>query len=108
MRPAIFHPEALATIRGFPVEVRRELGKAIYDLQRGERLSMPLSRPMPAVGPGAEELRIRDKSGSYRVFYLARLARGVVVFHAFMKKAQGTPRREILLGAKRLKELVDE
>lgn len=108
MKPAIFHPEALVTIRGFPDDVRRELGKVIYDLQRGERLGMPLSRPMPVVGAGVGELRIRDKSGNYRLFYLAKLARGVFVFHAFVKKTQQTPKREISLAKSRLKELLDE
>lgn len=108
MKPAIFHPEALAAIRSFPQDVRGEIGKAIYDLQRGERLSMPLSRPIPAVGAGAEELRIRDRSGNYRVFYIAKQVRGVLVFHAFVKKTQETPKREIVLAARRLKELLDE
>jgi hypothetical protein len=52
VKPAIFHPAARETIRSFPVEVRKELGKAIYDLQRGETLSLPLSRPMASVAPG--------------------------------------------------------
>jgi phage-related protein len=108
MKPAIFHPEALAAIRSFPAEVRQELGKAIYDLQCGAKLGMPVSRPMPVVGAGVEELRIRDKSGSYRAFYLARLAKGVFVIHAFVKKTQETPQREIAIGAKRLKELLHE
>ena len=44
MKAAIFHPGASAAIRYFPKDVRRELGKAIYDLQKGELLAMPLSR----------------------------------------------------------------
>ena len=29
----------------------------------------PLSRPMGSVASGVEELRVRDRSGAYRVFY---------------------------------------
>jgi phage-related protein len=108
LKAAIFHPGALVAIRSFPAEVRRELGKAIFELQRGEVLKMPVSRPMPGIGAGVEELRIRDRSGSYRAFYLARQTRGVLVFHAFVKKSQETAKRELDLGAKRLKELRDE
>jgi phage-related protein len=36
---------------------------------------MPPSRPMPSVGPGVEELRIRDRSGIYRAFYYTKSAR---------------------------------
>lgn len=108
MKVAIFHPAARAAIRSFPEDVRQELGKAIYDLQKGEVLSMPLSRPMPSIDPGAAELRIRDRSGIYRAFYYTRSARGILVFHAFMKKTQATPTHELELGKKRLKELLHE
>ncbi len=108
MKAAIFHPAARAAIRLFPEDVRRELGKAIFDLQKGEILSMPLSRGMASIAPGAAELRIRDRSGSFRVLYYTRSARGVLVFHAFLKKSQATPKHEMELGKKRLKELLDE
>lgn len=69
MKPAVFHPGARATLQDFPIEVRRELGKAIYDLQNGRRLAMPLSKPIVSVGKGVEELRVKDSTGAYRVFY---------------------------------------
>jgi len=34
VKVAIFHPAARAAIRSFPEDVRQELGKAIYDLQK--------------------------------------------------------------------------
>ena len=108
MKAAIFHPAAREAIRSFPAEVRRELGKALYDLQRGEALSMPLARPMASIAAGAAELRIRDRTGNYRVFYVVKSARGILVFHAFVKKSRATPRQEVELGRKRLKELLDE
>lgn len=92
-------------MKGFPEDVRRELGKAIFDLQRGRKLSMPLSRPMPSVAEGVEELRVRDRTGAYRVFYLAKLADALLIFHAFTKTTQRTPHSDILLGQKRLKEM---
>jgi phage-related protein len=95
-------------MRLFPREVRREAGKAIFDLQRGEVLSMPLSRAMPSVAAGAAELRIRERSGIYRVFYYARSPKGILIFHAFVKKGQATPRRELDLARKRLRELFHE
>jgi phage-related protein len=108
VKVAIFHPAARAAIRSFPEDVRKELGKALYDLQKGASLAMPLSRPMPSIDPGAAELRIRDRSGIYRAFYYTRSARGILVFHAFMKKTQATPTHELHLGKKRLKELLHE
>ena len=108
VKEAIFHPAARDAIRSFPEEVRREFGKVIFDLQKGERLSFPISRSMPSVAPGVEELRIKDRSGAYRIFYYARSTRGILIFHAFVKKTQKTPQREIDLGKKRLREALYE
>ena len=106
MQPAVFHPKALEIIREFPRQAKSALGEAILDLQHGATLGMPLSRPMPSVGAGVSELRVKDANGIYRAFYLVKSARGVVVFHAFEKKTQKTPQHEIEIGVKRLKEMV--
>jgi phage-related protein len=106
VKVARFHPAARDAIRTFPEEVRRAFGKAIYDLQAGHALAMPLSRAIPAVGHGVAELRIRDVSGAYRAFYVARLADAILVFHAFVKKTRKTPKRQIELGKKRLQEML--
>jgi phage-related protein len=108
VKAARFHPTARATIRSFPSDVRRELGKAIFDLQKGERLGMPTSRHMPDVGPGVEELRIKDRSGAYRVFYYTRLADAVWIIHAFQKKTEKTAKADVEIGKKRLRELIYE
>jgi phage-related protein len=108
VKPAIFHPAAISAIRLFPKDVRRELGKAIFDLQKGEKLGMPVSRPMPSVEAGVSELRIRDRSGIYRAFYYTQSPRGILVFHALMKKTQATPKRDLDLAKRRLKEMLDE
>jgi len=78
VKTAVFHPKARDAIRDFPEELRREFGKVIFDLQKGEKLSMPLSRPMSSVASGVEELRVRDRSGAYRVFLTVALNGNVV------------------------------
>jgi phage-related protein len=104
----IFHPAARDAIRGFPQEVRDKLGRYLYELQLGESLSMPQSRPMSSVGPGVAELRVRGADGIYRAFYFAAFQAGVLVFHVFHKKTQQTPQQELVLARKRLKEAMDE
>ncbi|MEX0775682.1 MAG: hypothetical protein WD042_08190 [Phycisphaeraceae bacterium] len=59
MKPAIFHPAALATIRAFPDQIKRAVGEAILKLQHGAMLKLPLSRLMPTVTPGVAELRVK-------------------------------------------------
>lgn len=106
MQPALFHPRALEAIRSFPKPARREIGEAVLALQKGLRLTMPLSRSMPSVAAGVQEIRIRDVAGVYRAFYLVKSQRGVLVFHAFEKRTQKTPTREIDRGRKRLREML--
>lgn len=95
-------------MREFPEDVRREFGKVIFDLQKREKPSMPLSRPMASVVSGVEELRVRDHTGTYRVFYYTKLADLVLIFHALAKQTQNTPPHEIALAQMRLKEMIDE
>jgi phage-related protein len=62
-------------------------------------------KPISAVGPGVNELRIHA-NGEYRVVYVAKFADGVYVLHAFVKKTQQTPKQDIDLAARRYRELV--
>ena len=106
MKPIIFHPTALEFIRGEDPTIRREIGEALRDLQKGFPLGMPLSRPMSDVASGAHELRVTGKTSAVRVFYFVKLADAILVFHAFQKKTQKTPKREMALGQQRLKEVL--
>ena len=63
---------------------------------------------MSSVAAAAEELRVKDRSGAYRVFYYTKLADSVLIFHAFAKKTQKTPPQEIALAQKRLREMLNE
>ena len=108
MKAAIFHAAALRTLRTFPREIRLAFGESILDLQNGAILGMPISRPMPTVAPGVQELRVHDRSGHYRALYLVRSSQGVLIFHVFSKKTAKTPNHEIQIGRKRLKEMLNE
>ena len=44
---------------------------------------------------GAHELRLKDKSGGYRVVYALVRSGTVHVLHAFKKTTQATPKRNI-------------
>ena len=46
------------------------------------------------------------ESGTYRVIYLARLANLDVVLHAFQKKTQTTPARDLGLAKRRYREFM--
>ena len=92
-------------IETFPEEVRGDLADALARLDAGLLLSMPLSRPMPSIGRGVHELRLKDRSGAYRVVY-ALVRRGTVhVLHAFKKTSRETTARNLELAKRRLLEV---
>jgi phage-related protein len=108
VKPIDFHPRVLEFIRVQAVPIRRQIGEALRDLQKGISLGMPLSRPMSVIAPGVRELRVRDETTLVRVFYATAKTEAIVVFHAFQKKSQQTPVREIELARRRLREVSNE
>ena len=65
-------------------------------------------KPIPSVGPGAYEIRVRDEAGAFRVIYVAKFARAVYVLHAFQKKTRKTSRADVALAATRYKMIGEE
>jgi phage-related protein len=85
------------------VSARRIAGYQLDRVQRG--LEPDDWKPMPAIGRGVREIRVRDQSGAFRIVYLATLADRVVVLHAFQKKTRRTAKHELDLAARRLRDL---
>ncbi len=106
MKPVEFIGDSLAQLREFPKTARQAAGYQLDRVQRG--LAPDDWKPMPVIGAGVRELRIRDRAGAFRVIYLATLADRVAVLHAFQKKTQRTAKRDIDLAAKRFRELSKE
>ena len=94
------------SISSFPVEARREAG---YQLERVQVGIDPADwKPMPSVGLGVNEIRVREDNGAFRVFYVARFAEAIYVVHAFQKKTQKTSKTDIELARRRFSDLVQE
>lgn len=70
----------------------------------GPDLGMPHTR---AIGDGLFELRLRAAEGIARVFYCALAGRRIVMLHQFMKKTEKTPRKELEIARRRMKEVND-
>jgi phage-related protein len=104
VKPVRFLGDSLYRLRQFPQAVRHDAGYQLEKVQRGEQPDD--FKPMPSVGKGVEEIRVRSGPGSFRVIYLARLADAVYVLHAFAKKTKATARRDIELAKKRYAEVM--
>ncbi|MBY0384951.1 type II toxin-antitoxin system RelE/ParE family toxin [bacterium] len=108
MKVIIWNKSALETVRSFSLEVRKEIGALLRILQDGGRLGMPQSKPMKQIATSAFELRVKDREGVYRVFYVLADKNRIFVPHAFTKKTQKTPSQEIETSKKRLRRLIHE
>lgn len=101
-----FHARVLAEIESWPVDVLADYARLVELLtEHGPNLRLPHSR---ALGEGLFELRPRGHSGIGRAFYCYLVGKRVVVVHAFIKKTQQTPDRELKLARKRAKEIRDD
>ena len=98
-KPIEFLGDSLRSLREFPDDAKRDAGYQLDRVQHG--LQPDDFKPMPAIGKGVEEIRVRDDTGAYRVIYTARLADAVYVLHAFQKKTQATSKRDIDLAKQR-------
>lgn len=97
--------QCVKELADFPDEVRGDLADAIARLEEGHVLAPPLSKPMPSIGRAVHELRFRDRSGAYRVIYVLAHESDVWLVHAFKKKTQKTPKRNIEVAQQRLREI---
>ena len=70
----------------------------------GPDLGMPHTR---AMGGGLFELRLKAAEGIARVFYCTVVGRRIVILHQFIKKSGKTPRKELGIARKRMKEVQD-
>ena len=101
------HERALVWLEGevktppFSQAARLEAGFLLRQLQEGEKLAMPHSRPMPSIGSRCHELRIPDENDTWRIIY--RLDHdAIVILDVYSKKAQQTPKKVIDVCKKRL------
>lgn len=72
-------------------------------LQQGESLSLPHSRPMPAIGPRCHELRITDEDKVWRIIHCID-SDAIVILEVFSKKSRETPKAIIEACKRRLRE----
>ena len=85
----------------FSTEARIEAGIRLRMIQKGEKTSLPHSRPMQSIGKGCHELRIVDKNVTWRIIYhIADDA--IVILDVFAKKTKQTPQKVIKACKKRM------
>jgi phage-related protein len=98
-----FHPRVKAEIEGWPVGILADYARMVELLMEfGPDLRMPHSR---AMGGGLFELRPRGREGIGRALYCFVVGKRIVILHAFVKKTQTTPERDLRIARERMKEV---
>jgi phage-related protein len=87
----------------FSAAARLETGLLLRQLQRGAKLGLPHSRPLPGIGPRCHELRVLDEGVTWGLVY--RLDPDAVVrADVFAKKTATTPKHTIEACTRRLRQ----
>ena len=87
----------------FSKQARLQAGFLLRLLQRGEKIALPHSRPMPSIGRRCHELRVSDEKVSWRIVY--RIDEdAIVILEVFSKKTGKTPKSIIDICRTRLRE----
>ena len=86
----------------FSRAARLAAGVLLRQLQRGDTVSMPHSRPMPSIGPRCHELRVNDEDQTWRIVYRIDTD-AIVIGDVFEKKTSRTPKRVINVCQQRLR-----
>ena len=105
MKPVHFVGTSREDLRELPETVQETAGFQLFKVQQGKEPDD--WKPMPTVGSGVQEIRIRDESGAYRVFYVAKFEEAVYVLHVFEKRSQKTVRTDLALGKNRYADLLE-
>jgi phage-related protein len=90
----------------FGRSARVETGFLLRLLQRGKKLSLPHSRPMPPIGSRCHELRVTDLNTQWRLIYRTD-DDAIVIADVFVKKSATTPPGVIATCRERLKRYDD-
>jgi phage-related protein len=65
-------------------------------------------KPMPTVGAGVREIRVRAEAGAFRLMYVTNFGETIYVLHCFQKKSQKTSSSDLAIAMRRYKELERE
>jgi len=84
------------TIKGKFEAIREKI------LEEGPDIGMPFTK---AMGKGIFEIRAKGQAGIARGLFCTIKNNTIIILHVFIKKTQKTPKKELELAIKRMKEV---
>jgi len=83
------------------------LANFLHIAEMMEKLGPNLGKPyIGSLGSGLYEIRAKGKEGIGRSLYCTVSGREIVILHSFIKKTQKTPKKDLDLSRKRMKEVL--
>ena len=104
MKPVHFVGTSREDFRELPDSAKETAGFQLFKVQQGKEPDD--WKPMPSVGAGVQEIRVRDERGAYRVFYVAKFEEAVYVLHVFQKRSRKTAQPDLDLSKSRYDDLL--
>jgi len=98
-----FNEDVQDTIDSWPVGIRAFYARITERMAVfGPNLGMPFTRPM---GHGLFEIRARGREGIGRAFFCTIIDRRIIILHAYTKKSQKTPSKELKIARRRMADV---
>lgn len=98
-----YNAKVAALVDAWPRGIRASYVRSTETMrEHGPDLGLPHSR---AMGGGLFEIRAKGHEGIGRAFYCKVVRQRVIILHAFIKKTEQTPQRELDIARARLKEV---
>lgn len=73
-------------------------------IEFGSNLGLPHTKKIET---GLFELRVKSKEGIARVFFCTKISKKIIMLHSFIKKSTKTPKKEIEIARRRMKEVLE-
>lgn len=103
MKPLFWIGNSYNVLTNWAAPVKQVAGFQLYLIQQG--MNPNDWKPMTSIGAGVREVRIHV-DGEYRIIYLTKYEEGIYILHAFSKKTQKTPKKDIDIAKARLREVM--
>jgi len=99
MKPVVWIGSSREDLRAMPLQVRRDIGQALYTAQHGD--TDPAAKPLKGfAGARVMEIVERHRGDAFRAVYTANFAEAIYVLHVFQKKSKhgiATPKPDMEL-----------
>lgn len=98
-----YNDNVQASINNWPVGIRAFYARVTERMVIfGPNLGMPFTR---SIGKGLFEIRAKGKEGIGRTFFCTIVDQRIIILHAFIKKSQKTPKKELEIARRRMRDV---